>query len=126
MTGAACLLVVASALRRVVRVEVDGHSMAPALQAGDRVVVVRGLAPRAGDVVAVPDPRRPSRLLVKRVRSVGADAGLELAGDNARASTDSRAFGAVASSEVVGRVVWRYWPPHRRGSVARSSALVVR
>lgn len=101
--------------RRLVRVEVGGRSMAPALQPGDRVLVVRGLRPRPGDVVAVTDPRLRSRLLVKRVRAIGADRRLELVGDNAVASTDSRTFGSVPHTLVTGRVVWRYWPPHRRG-----------
>ncbi len=119
IAGAATLVVVA-ALRRLVRVEVHGQSMAPLLAPGDRLVAVRGLPARVGDVVAVPDPRRPSRLLVKRAVAVGPDGSIELAGDNPAASTDSRTFGPVPDPSVVGRVVWRYWPSHRRGAVGGS------
>jgi nickel-type superoxide dismutase maturation protease len=98
-------------LRRVV---VEGTSMYPTLAPGDRLLVVRAWRVRVGDLVAVPDPRRPGRLLVKRV--VGQHRGqLELRGDNPAASTDSRIFGPVPRSSVRGRVVRRYAPPDRRG-----------
>ena len=108
--------------RSVVRVEVGGSSMVPTLLPGDRVVAVRTLATRVGDVVAVADPRMASRLLVKRVVTVHADGGVEVAGDNPAASTDSRTFGRVSGGGVRGRVVWRYWPPERRGSLAPRGA----
>ena len=126
LTGFVGLVVVAATCRRVVRVEVHGQSMEPGLHPGDRVVAVRGLRARSGDVVAAADPRRPSRLLVKRVVAVRGDASVELAGDNADASTDSRTFGAVGAPLVVGRVVWRYWPRHRRGALGGSSRPLVR
>ena len=66
--------------------------------------------------MAVRDPRQGGRLLVKRVTSVAPD-GVTIVGDNAAASTDSRHFGAVPARAVVGTVVWRYGPPHRRGPV---------
>lgn len=104
------------AARPVRRVRVEGASMRPALEDGDRLLVVRGLRVRVGDVVAVPDPRRPERLLVKRV--VGRDGRwLTVLGDDADASTDSRAFGPVPASSVVGRAVHRYAPEARRGPV---------
>ncbi|MDP9419090.1 MAG: nickel-type superoxide dismutase maturation protease [Actinomycetota bacterium] len=126
LTGLVGLIVVAATCRRVVRVEVHGHSMAPGLHPGDRVVAVRGLRARSGDVVAAADPRHPRRLLVKRAVAVGGDGSVELAGDNIDASTDSRTFGTVGAPLVVGRVVWRYWPRHRRGTLGGSSRPVVR
>ena len=107
-------------LRCIVRVEVQGESMAPALRPGDRMVAVRGLPARQGDIVAARDPRTPSRVLIKRVAAVDAARCLHLAGDDPSASTDSRTFGPLARSEVVGRVVWRYWPTDRRGPVTRT------
>ena len=117
LTGAACLLAVAVGARRLVRVEVSGHSMAPQLLPGDRVVALRGLPTRPGDVVAAVDPRGGSRLLVKRVAAVQPDGALVLVGDNPVASTDSRTFGPVPARLVTGRVVWRYLPRNRRGPV---------
>ena len=52
------------------RVEVEGESMLPALESGDRLLVLRGCRVRAGDVAVVRDPRDPARLVVKRVASV--------------------------------------------------------
>ena len=78
--------------------------MAPALLPGDRLLVVAGRRARPGDVVAVLDPRRPDRIIVKRVAAVGPQ-GVTVVGDNAAASTDSRAFGPVRPAAVRGRVV---------------------
>jgi hypothetical protein len=66
-------------------------------------------------VVAVPDPRQPDRLLIKRVRSVAPDARVDVRGDNEAASTDSRHFGPVPRRAVRGRVLYRYAPPARAG-----------
>ena len=87
--------------------------MVPTLQRGDRVVVVRGRL-RAGDVVALRDPREPSRVIVKRLRTVSRSV-VEVVGDNPAASTDSRHFGAAARALVIGRVVYRYAPADRVG-----------
>lgn len=89
--------------------------MGATLVPGDRLIVVRR-APRPGDVVAVRDPRRPDRLLVKRVCVVG-PTGLDVRGDDPDRSTDSRAFGPVPLESVVGVVVHRYAPSDRAGTV---------
>ncbi|MBO0894378.1 MAG: nickel-type superoxide dismutase maturation protease [Acidimicrobiales bacterium] len=99
---------------RPTRVEVVGDSMVPALLAGDRLLVV-ARRPRRGDLVAVPDPREPSRLLIKRAVEVTAAAGVVVRGDNPGASTDSRDFGPVPASSVAGVAVYRYAPPDRVG-----------
>ena len=118
LLAAAVGLVAARTLRRV---EVVGGSMAPALQPGDRLLVVRRpfgppAWPAVGDVVAVADPREPGRLLVKRVAEVDVSAGtVDLRGDAAHASTDSRTFGPVPRTSLLGRAVHRYGPAHRSG-----------
>ena len=88
--------------------------MAPALRPGDRLVVIRWPWIRPGQLVVVPDPRDPGRLLVKRVTGIGADS-IDVAGDNPAASTDSRHFGVVADGLLVGRVLYRYAPLERAG-----------
>lgn len=103
----------------VFRVVVEGGSMEPTLYAGERLLIrgkLLGGASRIvrGDIAVLPDPREPSRLLVKRVGSVVADR-LYLVGDNPEASTDSRVFGAVERDAILGRVISRYWPPERAG-----------
>ncbi len=123
----AVLATAALATRSVRRVVVEGESMAPTLVHGDRLVVLtRPWGPPArlavGDIVAVADPRRPDRVLVKRLARVDRAAGtVDVLGDASDASTDSRDFGPVPSSSVVGRVVHRYGPPGRSGPVPRST-----
>lgn len=101
------------------RVVVEGRSMVPTLEPGDRLLVVRlprRWRLRPGDVVAVADPRTPERLLVKRVTVISED-GVTVSGDNSAESTDSRDFGPVERGRVWGRVVYRYSPPTRSGRV---------
>jgi len=88
--------------------------MEPGLTSGDRLLVLRRRRPRVGDVVALADPRGEGRLIVKRVVSV-MDHRVVVEGDNTRSSTDSRVFGPVDRRAVVGRAVYRYFPPGRAG-----------
>jgi nickel-type superoxide dismutase maturation protease len=109
---------VAWLLTRLARVEVDGDSMRPTLDPGDRLIVLRGGRARTGDLVVLPDPRVPARVMVKRVARVdrGPDGNVVVVrGDNPAASTDSRAFGPVPAASIRGRVVYRYLPAERRG-----------
>lgn len=112
-------------LRRLIRswgarVAVEGDSMCPTLVPGDWLLVdpdaYRDVRPKVGYLVIVPDPRQPTRLLVKRVAEVHDD-GRELwvRGDAYEASTDSLAFGPVTTSTVKGRPWFRYWPLRRIG-----------
>jgi len=99
-------------------VEVVGDSMAPALRPGDLVLAerltYRVRPPRRGEVVLVADPRFPDRELIKRVAAVGDD-GVDLRGENAAASTDSRTFGPVPATSIRWRAIARSWPPRRAG-----------
>ena len=95
-------------------VVVDGDSMRPALEPGDRLLVL-SLPPRVGDIVAV---RHRGRTIVKRVAAIADDGDrVDVLGDNAAASTDSRTFGPVAREAILGRVVYRYAPAARAGRV---------
>ena len=105
--------------RSLGRVEVVGGSMAPALLPGDRLLLLRRPLgppgwPAVGDVVALADPREPTRVLVKRVAHIDRSAGtVTVLGDAAEASTDSRTFGAVPRRALLGRAVHRYGPAGR-------------
>ena len=101
-------------------IAVEGHSMRPALEEGDRLLVVRRRRYRPGDVVAARDPREPARVVVKRVAEVDGDR-LVLLGDAPGASTDSRTFGPVHRGQVLGRAVYRYAPAGRAGRLTRRS-----
>lgn len=99
---------------RFTRVVVSGNSMRPGLHPGDRLLVVPVLRIHEGRVVAVSDPRRPGRVLVKRVHSVRGGL-VEVRGDNALESTDSRHFGGLPRTSVIGLAVYRYSPAGRSG-----------
>jgi nickel-type superoxide dismutase maturation protease len=124
---AAVLVVLASwigtRLRRSweARVAVAGRSMEPALEPGDWLLVdpraYIDRPPKTDQLVLAPDPRDPTRLLIKRVGSVAIDGRLELLGDAADISTDSRMFGSIDVGSVRGRPWFRYWPPARVGRV---------
>ena len=99
------------------RVAVTGPSMEPTVRAGDWLLVRRlRRRPRVGELVIAADPREPARLLVKRVSAVTADL-VTVVGDRPDHSTDSRHFGALPSSAILGSPVFRYAPLERIGLV---------
>lgn len=114
--------------RRIWRAVVAEDSMAPALLAGDLLLVlpagVAGLpwlrgVPREGSIVIV---EREGRLDVKRVAArpigaLGSPDGLWLLGDNSASSNDSRQTGPVPLSALCGIVIFRTGPSGRRGRV---------
>jgi nickel-type superoxide dismutase maturation protease len=104
------------------RVAVAERSMEPALRPGDWLIVCRTIIRgrpvrvRPGQVVVARHPGRPDLLIVKRAarRERG---GWWLASDNPESgAVDSRAFGAVPSSLIEGRMVARYRRGRRGGS----------
>ena len=100
--------------RHLDRVTVAGASMEPTLRHGDRLVIWRSGRVRAGDIVALDDPRDPGRTLLKRVASLQ-PAGVFVLGDNPQWSTDSRHFGPVGTRSLIGKAVYRYAPLARAG-----------
>jgi nickel-type superoxide dismutase maturation protease len=93
--------------------------MVPALQPGDRLLVLPAWGLRIGHVIAARDPRDPGRLIIKRVAAIDRRAALvTVLGDNPDASTDSRAFGPVPRRSIAGRAIYRYAPISRAGRLA--------
>ncbi len=94
------------------RFVVFGSSMEPTYFSGDRLFVSRFIyrlrRPHVGDVVVVRDPR-DGRLLLKRIAKVESGKCYFLRGDNGIESTDSRTFGPVPFSGIVGRALFRYY-----------------
>ena len=105
---------------RPTRVAVRGESMRPALEPGDRLLVLPAARVRPGDVVALDDPERPGALVVKRVGAV-TDDGVVVIGDRSVLSVDSRQYGPVPPRSIRGVVVYRYAPGHRAGRIPRGS-----
>lgn len=116
-------------------------SMVPSIRPGDWLVVspLATRWPRTGSVVVFREPLGET-LAIKRVAARGGDrvpyAGGYLvlaeeeawlvsdADDKAAAAVgsgppiDSQRFGPVEAEALVGRVLFRYWPPRRFGRVA--------
>ena len=85
---------------------VRGPSMAPTLRSGDALLVRRVRRARPHSVVVARFRTRPDLLVVKRaVREQ--DGGWWVEGDNEFVADDSRAYGVA---DVIGQVVFRYWP----------------
>ena len=83
-------------VRRVV-----GASMEPSLYEKDIVIAFRK-KPKIGDIVIV---KAGEREVIKRVAKISPPALLYLLGDNEQESTDSRSFGAVPCSSLLGVVI---------------------
>jgi nickel-type superoxide dismutase maturation protease len=83
--------------------------MMPAFEPGD--VVLLGPSPQAdpfamtGDVVVARHPFRRNTHILKRVEHLTEEGGLFLMGDDPEESTDSRSFGSIDPSAVLGVVV---------------------
>jgi nickel-type superoxide dismutase maturation protease len=93
--------------------------MQPVLLPGDRLLVdpraYRDRLPQVGDIVVLVDPEEATRWLIKRVAAVDGPAGrIEVVGDAAGLSRDSRQFGPVPLGSVVGRAYACYYPVDRR------------
>lgn len=129
VTSVGLVVLVLVVLRgRLVRVTVRGDSMAPTLRTGERVLVrrTRPAALSRGDLVVFRRPRDPVRSwMIKRVLAAPGDpvpraevptlwgrsdavvpvGSLVVVGDNPAVSYDSRQFGYVEASSVLGRVI---------------------
>lgn len=80
---------------------VEGHSMEPSLKEGQIIYATPLLRAKKGDIVIA---RPEGREIIKRVSQVS-PRHLFLAGDNTDHSRDSRIFGEVEKSKIVGKVL---------------------
>jgi nickel-type superoxide dismutase maturation protease len=80
---------------------VEGLSMAPAYPPGKIVLAWRRRRPQVGDVVIV---RHHQTELIKRVSQLTTEQ-VYLLGDNPKGSTDSRQYGWLPLSAVIGVVI---------------------
>ena len=83
-------------IRRVV-----GRSMLPKIRPGNIVMALKFLRPKVGDVVIV---RHDNKELIKRITEMRHD-GIYVLGDNPQESSDSRQYGWLPVSAVLGVVL---------------------
>ena len=92
------------------RFNVAGRSMLPTLKPGEDVLVVpvssaTKLSPN--DIVVCFHPAQKNLRIIKRISETFYDGSCYVLSDNANEGTDSRAFGVVARSLIIGRVTSR-------------------
>ncbi len=89
---------------------VEGNSMSPLLESGDIVYTKKSQKIKVDDVVVLPHPFR-NKYIIKQVTALHCEM-LELSGLNPESSEDSRTFGYVPVSDVLGVVVAKKVPSH--------------
>lgn len=94
--------------RMLHRIAVIGSSMEPRLHSGDWLLYLRTRRLRPGCIAVIRHPWRLDLVLVKRAVARNPDGSWWVLGDNPDASDDSRVFGAVPASGILGRVLLRY------------------
>ena len=80
--------------------------MVPTLVPNDRVIVRYGNIFSVGDVIVF---TRNDHMEIKRVERIEEE-GLFLVGDNDLMSLDSRTYGLISPTAVIGRAIARLWP----------------
>jgi signal peptidase I len=93
--------------------KVSGQSLSPKYKEGDFVIVSKipflFASPRPGDVVAFHQPGYGT--MIKLVEQVDAASGELLVTGTQPESVDSRVFGAVRKSDLMGKVIWHVAKP---------------
>ncbi|MGB0560390.1 MAG: nickel-type superoxide dismutase maturation protease [Spirulinaceae cyanobacterium] len=99
-------------LRRRDRRRIEGDSMLPLLQPGEEVLVdpqaYRKIAPEVGEIVVARHPQKPDLEIIKRIAERLPDCTYVIYGDNLAQSSDSRQFGPVGRSLILGKVICRF------------------
>ena len=83
--------------------KVEGDSMLPVLKQGDLVLVNPHAALEIGDIVVARHPFKKSVNIIKRVAEILPNERYILLSDNLQESSDSRAFGAIAAKDILGK-----------------------
>ncbi len=111
---------------------VSGASMEPTFINGDYLIVdeisYRFEQPQKGDVIIFRYPLDPSKFFIKRIEGLPGDTVTEngkqivlaeneyyVLGDNRNESLDSRYWGSLPKSLIVGRAFLRLWPVSKIG-----------
>ena len=89
------------------RFKIEDKSMEPTLKPGDYVIVNKLVyvfrKPKENDVVVFRHPKEKKKFLIKRIYSVNGNK-FFVVGDNKSYSTDSRHFGSIDKSLIVGKM----------------------
>lgn len=86
---------------------VKGDSMRPTISDGDIVVIDPRSPVTVGDIVLARHPFKHSVKMLKCISAADENGRYLLTGDNPTDSTDSRSFGSVRESDILGKAVGR-------------------
>jgi nickel-type superoxide dismutase maturation protease len=100
-------------LRRRKRLKIVGQSMLPLLKPGDEILLdiyaYRKYLPQIGDIIVTLHPLQVNLLIVKRITALKEDDNSYfVTGDNGEASTDSRHWGTIEFSDIIGKVTSKF------------------
>lgn len=96
----------------IMRFEIEGHSMEPALEAGQQFFVSEIGKIKVKDIVVLKESEK-EMYLVKRVKAELENGTFIVEGDNAG---HSRKF-SVSKEQIVGKLSFCYWPLEKFGFV---------
>lgn len=82
--------------------KVYGNSMFPTLKEGQEVLTFNWMKSKIGDVVVI---KHENKEMVKRIEKMEKNKFFVL-GDNKKESTDSRHFGPIDQSQILGKVIY--------------------
>jgi nickel-type superoxide dismutase maturation protease len=99
-------------LRKRKRLRVAGRSMLPLLQPGDEILfnplAYQKSSPQLGDVIVTMHPLQIDLTIVKRITLIYSCGSYFVTGDNLEASTDSRHWGTIKSTDIIGKVTSQF------------------
>lgn len=81
---------------------VSGNSMAPTLKDGQIIIASSLKQPKLGAIIVF---KHNNREKIKRIKSIS-NRKIEVIGDNAGASSDSRDFGLIEQDHIIGTVLF--------------------
>lgn len=85
--------------------KVVGRSMEPTYYNKDHLLYCKHMQPQPGDVIIVRDPLDSRDVLIKRVMWISSDE-VYVLGDNRDNSEDSRTFGSLPTTSILGVVLF--------------------
>lgn len=83
--------------------EIEGDSMSPTLNHSDLVLINFGVELKEGDIVLANHPFEKGAKLIKRIWKITPENKYFLIGDNLSKSTDSRNFGELMATDILGK-----------------------
>ncbi|MGL5833814.1 MAG: nickel-type superoxide dismutase maturation protease [Waterburya sp.] len=100
-------------LRKRKRLRVVGESMLPLLQPGDEILLdpfaYQKFPPQVNDIIVTQHPVQHNLAIVKRINAINDGDRYFVTGDNREASTDSRHWGTIKSSDIIGKVTSQFY-----------------